>query len=63
MDTNDAKIIAALEALSAACTAVGDLWDHTGTNMIDGYPLEKDWSDFSGDVAEWAFVQKKLRSK
>jgi hypothetical protein len=58
------KIIAALKHLTAAAEAVEQLWDHTGTNMIDGYPkCLPSFDEFVGEVREWARTQEEIRTR
>lgn len=55
-------IVDALRDLVEVAMRVSGLWDHTGTNMIDGYPPRLgSWDEFVADLAVWSDHQANLR--
>src|SRR5688572_10870915 len=62
MTTRNEQVLAALKELHGACVKVDELWDHSGTSMIDGYPTGMvSWDEFTAQVREWLRVQEELR--
>ncbi len=60
--TKDKEILIALKALRDAVNGVANLWDHTGTNMIDGYPTcLPSFDEFQAEVIAWHETQSKIR--
>lgn len=61
---NDKIIIGAIQSVLVAAEAVEKLWDHTGTNMISGYPeCLPSWDEFCQQLRVWYVAQRDERSK
>jgi len=55
---NDKIILGAIQSLMIASEAVQKLWDHTGTNMIEGYPpCLPSFDEFVHQVQQWYSAQ------
>lgn len=58
----DIKIVNALYVLKVVTNEIDKLWDHTGTNMQEGYPkCLPSWDEFVADVNEWYRAQQSRR--
>lgn len=58
----DENIIATLYVLKVAAEELEKLWDHTGTNMVEGYPkCLPSWDEFVAQVNEWYRTQQRIR--
>lgn len=55
---NNKLILGAIQSFMISAEAVSQLWDHTGTNMIEGYPkCLPSWDEFVHQVQQWYAAQ------
>jgi len=61
---SDRIIVVAIQALIVSAEAVDKLWDHTGTNMIAGYPKSlPSWDEFLAELRQWYNTQREERAR
>jgi hypothetical protein len=61
---NDKIIIGTIQSMLITAEAIERLWDHTGTNMISGYPkCLPSWDEFVQQLRCWYVTQREERTK
>jgi hypothetical protein len=58
----DRTIVGAIQSILISAEAIEKLWDHTGTNMISGYPpCLPSWDEFVVQLRDWYLKQREER--